>query len=392
MDVPMRFLPLSLPVLLLFAFLLLPASLQAQGRRHHHDHWKRKYEEMKKRAQKEKERAKRHGHGKGHGQKKEEPKKKDPPGPPRPSDADEDDEPSLPWHGWSEEAWEDAREERLPVVILVYPPSMTQLPKAFHDSTVVEEYEEDFIFIELRFDREDPFLREAKISKAPKLVGTDHYGNVLMRAQADLQRDHLIGFLRTLEAEAQKLAATIEARWRKIKELQDGKDRSSLIRELLRLSTAAKGYPQVARAREMIPELGTADLKKVETEAAENPKAARRSLEALIRRYRGTIVELWGQLRLAELLHDLAEVRRAFDTLGRIERSGHPDRDTIKPEIASMRATFVDQGHVRILDALRNALDHGLDAGREDLTRLKKEYSGTEVAETLNQVLRTLDR
>lgn len=227
-------------------------------------------------------------------------------------------------------------------------------------------------------------------------AGLDKYLNDTgLRLRELPAADKLINFGREVQAAARSVELTLRNASQKAAEYAGRGDEASEVRELVRIaSTSKKGYPEIQAAKEKISEIAETDLKKARIllSRAETEKQGLAALDGIGRSFKGLPQGMSGELEAARHFSKKGEIGGAVERVNRVLRA---DPKICEAEIGRAQeilSQIVKDGIGQIRAALQAGVEGDLDAARERINKIKKDYAGTEVARHAADVLADIQK
>lgn len=271
--------------------------------------------------------------------------------------------------------------EKKHVLVYVRPVNEEKEPGDFQNADVIAQSRQAWAFVKMDFDKENKWLKAWSVSRAPAVVATDLHGNAFGKAAStDAVRNLLKGIPELITA----YEAKIKADWSKVCDQLKLED-ERVAKALVDFCKAAKpGYKETQEAHAKLTEVSESALKRGELAESVSVDAGAVYYDDLSRTYGSTAPGVLAQIRLAFLEHERGNVRKALDSLVRLQK-----QERLSPheteEIAKTLQEISKRGDAKIEAALA-APDK--TAAREVLRRLASEYAGTEAGRRAADVAR----
>ena len=257
------------------------------------------------------------------------------------------------------------------VFVYVRPVNEEKEPGDFQNADVITQSRGAWAFVKMDFDKENKWLKTWGISRAPACIATDLHGNEFGKtASTDAVRTLLKGVPGLITA----YEAKIKADWAKIgDQLKLDEDRGA--KALVDFCQAAKpGYKETQEAAAKLTEISESALKRGELAESVSVDAGAVYYDDLSRTYGKTAPGVLAQIRLAFLEHERGNVRKALDSLVRLQK-----HERLSPheteEIAKTLQEISKRGDAKIEAALASP---DKASARDVLRRLATEYAGTD--------------
>jgi hypothetical protein len=238
--------------------------------------------------------------------------------------------------------------------------------------------------------------KQLGIRGGPVFAGLDKYLNDTgLRLRELPAADKLINFGREVQSAARSVEILLKGASHKAAELAARGDDAGALRELIRIAQVNKrGYPEIAAAKERIDAMAQADLAKARLLLAkpETEKQGLTILEAMSRSFKGLPQATAGDLEAARHFALKPDVAAAMERLARVARADAKIHGADVAAAQELQSQIVKEGIGLIRAALQLGVDGDLDGARERIGKIKKDYSGTEVAKHAADVLTDLQK
>jgi hypothetical protein len=257
------------------------------------------------------------------------------------------------------------------VLIYVRPLNEEKEPADFQNADVIAQSRGAWAFVKMDFDKEHKWLKAWGIGRAPACIATDLHGNDFGKAASS---DAVRSLLKSVPDLVAKYEAKIRADWAKVGDLLKlDEDRGA--KALVDFCQAAKaGYKETNEANAKLAEISESALRRGELAESVGVDAGAVYYEDLSRTYGKTAPGILSQVRLAFLEHERGNVRKAVDSLLKLQKQERLSSHETE-EIGRTLQEISKRGDAKI----DNALPSPDKAAVKDLLRkLASDYAGTE--------------
>lgn len=278
------------------------------------------------------------------------------------------------------------RIEKKYIFVYVHPEKEEKEPNAFANTDIQTASRNEWCFVKLAFDKENPLLRAWNVKAAPAVVGLDIQANDFIMSN-NLTAAAVRGFMKALPDHIAKYEVKLKSDFARA-EAALKSDPNKGIKLLVEIVLQGKtGYKEATDAAAKLQEVADESFKKCEIAESVSPDDGIKFLEEMVKVYGATPPGAQAEIRIAKIERGRNNIGVAIARLVKVTKY---ESKLLKKE--TMTASLALDEISKDAEAkITAALGLGRAEAREALKKIAKEYANTDAGKRATEELKKLE-